>query len=96
MASKNSRNDWLKYNQAIKEKRTKKTTSKEKTQRKFQGNFLTIQRLSPDVSGRAQKFARDGPREFVPIDSSQDVTLENIKRACEDYFESRIGPNLTM
>ncbi|KAK3751961.1 hypothetical protein QZH41_001244 [Actinostola sp. cb2023] len=44
---------------------------------------------------RAQKYARDGPREFVPIDSSQDVTLENIKRACEDYFESRIGPNLT-
>ena len=28
-------------------------------------DHLTVQRLSSDVSGKAQKFSRIGPREFV-------------------------------
>ena len=69
MASNTTRDEWLKYNKAIRNKRTKKTGNcKEKPQRKFQGNFLTVQRLSPDVSGKAQKYTRIGARVFVPID----------------------------
>ena len=86
MASNTTRDEWLKYNKAIRNKRTKKTGNcKEKPQRKFQGNFLTVQRLSPDVSGKAQKYTRIGARVFVPIESS-DVSLDNIKSACEKHF----------
>ena len=49
---------WRKLNQKIKEKRAKKGGH---SSRKFQGDQLTIQRLSSEVSGKAQKYARVGP-----------------------------------
>eukprot|EP00794_Sanderia_malayensis_P010384 gene10384-11465_t len=49
---------------------------------------LTVQRLSATVSGKAQRFSRIGPREFVPYPHG-DSTLDGIKRACEDHFAAR-------
>ena len=43
---------------------------------------VVIQRLSAEVSGKAQKYSRIGPREFVPFDN-EEVTLANIKTACK-------------
>jgi hypothetical protein len=94
MAARNTRTEWLKYNKSIKDKRANKHTVKDKSQRKFQGNSLTIQHLTADVSGRAQKYARIAPREFVPIASSEEATLENIKTACEQYFAPQISSNV--
>ena len=70
------------------------TTSQDKRQRKLQGSELTVQRLSSEVSGKTQKYSRVGPREFVPFDSQEELTIEKIKRSCEKYFSSHIGPNL--
>ena len=39
---------------------------------------LTVQRLSSEVSGKAQKFSRIGAREFVPFAEYEDLTLANI------------------
>ena len=39
---------------------------------------LTVQCLSSDVSGKAQKYARIGPREFVPF-TEDELTIEIIK-----------------
>ena len=44
---------------------------------------LTVQRLSSEVSGKAQKFSRIGAREFVPFVVYEDLTLANIKLACD-------------
>jgi len=87
---------WSDFKEKMKEKRMNngKTSSKDKHQRKVQGSELTIQRLSAAVTGKAQKYARVGPREFVPFDSTQDLTIENIKRSCEKYFAPCIGSNL--
>ena len=90
---KMAKRSWMNFKEKMKEKRLNKTPSQDKRQRKLQGSELTIQRLSPDVSGKAQKYSRVGPREFVPFDS-QELTIENIKRSCEKYFSSRVGPNL--
>lgn len=84
----------MNFKEKMKEKRLNKTPSQDKRQRKLQGSELTIQRLSSDVSGKAQKYSRAGPREFVPFDSQEELTIENIKRSCEKYFSSRVGPNL--
>ena len=46
---------WRKLSQKIKEKRAKKGGQ---SGRKIQGDQLTVQRLSSEVSGKAQKYAR--------------------------------------
>lgn len=47
---------------------------------------MTVQRLSADVSGKAQKYTRVGAREFVPFEY-EEVTVENIKLACLNHFD---------
>ncbi|CAB3996244.1 Retrovirus-related Pol poly from transposon TNT 1-94 [Paramuricea clavata] len=59
---------------------------------------ITVQRLSAVVSGKAQKYARVGARESVPYEYDE-VTVENIKRACLGYFdvgEVKQIPNLSL
>ena len=48
---------------------------------------MTVQRLSSEVSGKAQKYARMGAREFVPYDFDE-LTLDYIKEACKQHFET--------
>ena len=54
---------------------------------------VTVQRLSSDVQGKAQKYARMGPREFVPF-PYETVTIKNLKEACYRHFKSRIDENM--
>ena len=44
-----------------------------------------MQRLSAEVSGKAQKYSRIGAREFVSYEY-EEFTVENIRRACEKHF----------
>ena len=50
---------------------------------------LTVQRLSSDVSGKAQKVSRIGPRQFVPYPYGN-LTMTNMKKACKDNFISQL------
>ena len=52
---------------------------------------MTVQRLSAHVSGKAQKYARMGPREFVPFSEKLEFNIENIKRACLKHFAPTVG-----
>lgn len=45
----------------------------------LKGKELTVSGLSSDVSGKAQKYARIGPREFVPF-TEDELTIENLTR----------------
>ena len=54
---------------------------------------IVVQRLSSDVSGKAQKYSCLGPREFVPY-KYEEVTLETITKSCSKYFASRMGKNI--
>ena len=91
--SKNKRNasdTFREMNERLTAKRQGK--SKEKgTKRK---NELIVQRLASDVSGKAQKYVREGPRVFEPFPvTDEELTIDLIKRACEDHFSEQIGPN---
>ena len=46
---------------------------------------LLVQRLSSEVSGKAQKYTRVGPREFVQYDE-EEVNIEGVKEACKKPF----------
>ena len=64
-----------KFKIQMKEKRNE---DKKKAQKKssagsiLQREELTVQRLSAEVIGKAQKFSRTRPREFVPLASYDD------------------------
>ena len=51
-------------------------------------------KLSSEVSGKAQKFSRIGVREFVPFGDYEDITLPNIKLACEKHFLPTVGKSV--
>ena len=48
--------------------------------------YLTVQRLTPIVEGKAQKYARIGALTMVGM-KNKERTLENVKDACMDHFK---------
>ena len=83
------RQKWEGFEKQMKAKREVNCKRRLKGQTPKKVDQLTVQRLSSDVSGKAQKFSRIGPREFVPYPYG-DLTLTNIKKACEDHFLSQL------
>eukprot|EP00794_Sanderia_malayensis_P002412 gene2412-2781_t len=84
---------WKKIKEGVKAKRTN-TAVPNNVQRRPKGEELTVQRLSADVSGKAQKYTRMGRREFVPFGEDIEFSLENIKRACEKHFVQKLGKDI--
>ena len=85
---------WKKFEMQMKEKRNKDNKKKSSAGRVLQLEELTVHRLSAEVTGKAQKFSRIGPREFVSFAGYDDLTLKNIKLACQKHFLPRVGKNL--
>ena len=50
---------------------------------------LIVQRLSVEPKANSMKYAKQGPREFVPFEYSE-VTLENIKRVCKVHCRENL------
>ena len=86
---------WKKFQEKMKEKRCepKRTKAKNSKEQSKQFEELTVQRLSAEVHGKAQKYSRVGPREFVEF-SDLELTTENIKKACTRHFRHSIGAGM--
>ena len=86
---------WKKFQEEMKEKRCgpKRTKLKNSKEQNKLTDELTVQRLSAEVHGKAQKYSRVGPREFVDF-TDQDMTIENIKKACTTHFRGSIGAGM--
>ena len=52
-------------------------------------NEMIVQRLASVATGKAMKYDRLGPQEFVPY-PFKDLTIENIKDACYSFFRERL------
>jgi hypothetical protein len=79
---------WASFKNQMKAKRLKNTGSNTDKARKhniLDRKELVVQRLSAEVSGKAQKYTRVGPREFVTYLDGE-LTIEGIKDACERHF----------
>ena len=74
------RKQWDVFKNKMSRKRMGKKEEKDETE------YLTVQRLSASVEGKAQKYTRIGPLTMVPF-PHEDKTMENIKHACKDHFE---------
>jgi hypothetical protein len=61
-----------------------KKRRKEDTTSKSDMDYITVERLSSNVEGRYQKYARIGPLASVPL--GREPTIQNIKEACMRYF----------
>ena len=75
---------WKQFKDNIKQKRAAKRKAAEKATVSATGEII-VQRLSATVSGKAQKLAC-GCREFVPFHQLEELTVDNIKEACEQHF----------
>jgi hypothetical protein len=69
-------------------KEEKATAGTEEKKRRLDSDHIIVQQLSSKVEGKAQKYSRIGPREFVSYKNS-DVTIENLKQACQAHFSSK-------
>ena len=92
---------WKKFAQNIKLKRTNVATKQNKTQMKcgeaskntcgssiLENKEITVQPLATDATGKAKKYERTGPQEFVPF-FFEEVTIPNIIAACNKHFKKQ-------
>ena len=91
---KDEKEKWKSFAKGISEKRMKKALNGQGKGVGVGENILSekemiIQHLSSEASGKAMKYERLGPQEFVtyPFD---EVSLENIKKACYFHFKDRL------
>ena len=80
--------EWRNFKAKMKTKRIDKGKGKKKDNVSAfneENDTLVVQRLSAEVSGKAQKYSRIGAREFVSYDY-EEFTIANIRRACEKHF----------
>ena len=54
-------------------------------------NDILVQRMSSTASGRLKKFEPLDTRDFVPFGDYDDLTIENIKEACEKFYQAPEG-----
>ena len=87
MADKRKKS-WGTFKNEMKAKRRKTGGGggkKNETGNIFERQELVVQRLSSEVSGKAQKYTRVGPSEFVQYDE-EELSIEGIKADCEKDF----------
>ena len=54
---------------------------------------IIVHFMSPDVSGKQQKYTRIGPQEHVPFEH-EELSIANIKDTCMKYFRPQIEKDL--
>ena len=83
--------EWERFAKDIKHKRMQKPKSdntKEIGSHILKNKELIVQPLESEPSGKAQKYERSGPQEFVPFEQDE-VSIDNIKKACIRHFSRR-------
>ena len=77
---------WSKFKDKMKELHQGKRAKKDSSKAAKELETLVVQRLSAEVSGKAQKYSRVGAREFVSFEDFDEISISNIKRACMKHF----------
>ena len=76
----------------MKQKRIDKKQEKAKDSKQTKEEIV-VQRLTSEVSGKAQKYLSIGPREFLYV-GKQELTFEIAQTACLKHFSSKVGPEM--
>ena len=97
MADRKQKQKWQDFAQKVKKKRLNKESEKASTDigcHILNSKEMIVQPLESDPSGKAKKYERTGAQEFVEFDY-EEVSIENIKRACNYHFKNRIPYGMT-
>ena len=54
-------------------------------------SYILVQRMSSTASGRLKKYEPLDTRDFVPFKDYEELNLENIKEACERFYNAPAG-----
>ena len=85
--------EWERFEKKMKEKRMQRPKSdgtKEVGSNILKSKELIVQPLESEPSGKAKKYERTGPQEFVPFEEYDEVTIDNIKNACNRHFSGKV------
>jgi len=52
---------------------------------------ILVQRMSSTASGRLKKYESLDTRDFVPFEDCEELSMENIKKACEKFYNALPG-----
>ena len=91
---------WRKFANAIKAKRTTGQTKKNANAKRnndggssdvsiLERKGLLVQPLATEATGKAKKYERTGPKEFVAF-PYEELIIPNIIRACNKHFQKRL------
>eukprot|EP00794_Sanderia_malayensis_P007665 gene7665-8501_t len=90
MADKKKKLTWEEYEKKISNSRTKPKLSNKKGS-KAAPSSLMVQRMSSQPTGRLKKYEPLDTREFVDFTNYDEVTIDNIKTACESHYNAPAG-----
>ena len=76
-----NKDQWKQFEQQVAAKRTGT-----KKQSHIVPEDLVVQRMSPIPTGRMEKYEPLDTRDFVPFTDFYELSLENIKKACERHY----------
>lgn len=80
---------WRKYANKQKMKRNNQKDPKEANLQE-----IIVQRMSSEVCGKQQKYSRIGAREYVPFSDYDELTIQNIIKACQKHYKSSVEPGM--
>ena len=86
----NNKTTWEDFEQRVGLKRT----GGDKNGKRSTGNTpsdILIQRMSSTASGRLKKYEPLDTRDFVPFSEYDELSIENIKEACEQFYKAPQG-----
>ena len=79
---------WDSFEKRVGVKRTGTTAKKVGTN---VPNDILVQRMSPNASGRLKKYEPLDTRDFIPFDDYEELTIDNVKEACEKFYKAPEG-----
>ena len=80
---KRTNEKWKDFEQRVSAKRNKN----EKKDHTVPADIM-VQRMSPSASGRLKKFEPVDTRDFVPFSDFTELSIDNIKQACERFYKA--------
>ena len=87
MAAKKRKVSWKEYEQNVASAKNGGTVNKKKNI----PTFITVQRMSSEPLERLKKYEPLETREFVDFTEYEELTIENIKGACEKHYDAPSG-----
>ena len=85
---KEGKEKWEDFEGRVSMKRSSAGEGKKGASAKAVPNDILVQRMSSTASGRLKKFEPLDTRDFVPFGDYDDLTIENIKEACENFYQA--------